>query len=191
MDEELKMRKLLEKQINSEKQAINDSITLTSTTVSDLPSNSISSSQGQAFRGSLHDISSRMDDKIQKLHEQLFKLLRDEELDTFQTEFLEFLTMQRARIDSIEMAIVAKTKEAPVATGRSGHSGSGHTYLKKVEPPKFSGDLLDFPDFKRRWHANVTRENLEEEAGMSQLGAGRHLGGMWELPGGSSKQFWG
>ena len=79
--------------------------------------------------------------------------------------------MQRARIDSIEMAIVAKTKEAPVAAlaGRSGHSGSGHTYLKKVEPPKFSGDLLDFPEFKRRWHANVTRENLEEESELDRL----------------------
>ena len=169
--EELKMRKLFEGQIKSEKQAINDSITLTSNTVSAFASNSIGSSQGQAVRGSLHDISSRMDDKLQKLYEQLLKLLREEEVETFQTEFLEFINMQRARIDSIEMAIVAKTKEAPVATlaGRSGHSGSGHTYLKKVEPPKFSGDLLDFPEFKRRWHANVTRENLEEESELDRL----------------------
>ena len=169
--EELKLRKLFEGQMKSEKQAITDSITLNSTTVSALASNSIGSSQGQAFRGSLHDISSRMDDKLQKLYEQLLKLLRDEEVETFQTEFLEFINMQRARIDSIEMAIVAKTKEAPVAAfaGRSGHSGSGHTYLKKVEPPKFSGDLLDFPEFKRRWHANVTRENLEEESELDRL----------------------
>ena len=92
--EELKLRKLFEGQMKSEKQAITDSITLNSTTVSALASNSIGSSQGQAFRGSLHDISSRMDDKLQKLYEQLLKLLRDEEVETFQTEFLEFINMQ-------------------------------------------------------------------------------------------------
>ena len=59
---------------------------------------------------------------------------------------------------------VAYTKKAPVAdfAVRSGHSGSGHTYVKEVEPPKFSGDLIDFPESKRRWHANETRENSEE-----------------------------
>ena len=69
------------------------------------------------------------------------------------------------------MAIVTKTKESPaaVSVGRSSSSGSHHTYLKKLDPPKFSGDLLDFPEFKRRWIANVTSENLGAEAELDRL----------------------
>ena len=80
------MRKLLENQIRSEKKAINDSITLTSNTVSDLSSNSIGAAQ--AFRGSFQDISTRVDVRLQKLHEQLLMFLEESEVETFQTEFL-------------------------------------------------------------------------------------------------------
>ena len=82
--------------------------------------------------------------------------------------------MQRARIDSVEIAIVSKAKEAPVATAQ-GHHGAGQgggankTFLRKVDPPKFTGDILEFPEFKRKWAANVTRENLEEESELDRL----------------------
>ena len=63
---------------------------------------------------------------------------------------------------------MAKTKESHAAvSGRT--SGSGHTYLKKVDPPKFSGDILDYPEFKRKWAAIVTRENLEQESELNRL----------------------
>ena len=171
--EELKVRKLLEDQFTSEKKSIGDSITLISNTVSGMLRNSIGTAQGQSFRGSLHSISTRIDDRLQKLFEQLLRLLDGNELEESQRSYVEFVSMQRARIDSIEMDIVAKTKEVPEsgAAGRSGsgQSGSGKTYLKKVDPPKYSGDILEFPEFKRRWKANVTRENLEEEAELDRL----------------------
>ena len=50
-----------------------------------------------------------------------------------------------------------------------GQSASSRTYLKKIEPPNFSGDILDFPEFKRKWAANVTREKLEEESELDRL----------------------
>ena len=169
--DESKIKKLVHSQFKSEKKAITDSITLTSSTVNDMPSNSIGASQGQAFRSTLQGISSRMASRLQDLFEQLLKLVEDSEAETLESEFVEFTSLQSARIDSIEMAIVAKTKESPaaVSAGRPSSSGSNRTYLKKVEPPKFLGDMLDFPEFKRRWIANVTNENLDSEAELDRL----------------------
>ena len=100
------------------------------------------------------------------------KILDDTEADKFQASYEDFITTQRARIDSVEMAIVTKTKEIQVAASssvRSSHSGSGHTYLKKQDPPSFKGDILDFPDFKRRWASQVHSENLEELSELDRL----------------------
>ena len=166
--EELKVKKLVENQINTEKKTIQDSITNISTTVSNFANNSIGASQGQALRSSLSEISIRIDEKLQKLYEQILKFLSDSEADNFQAEYGEFIAMQKARIDSIEMAIVTKTKEMSVPSS-SRASGTGHTYLKKVDPPKFNGDILDFPEFKRKWAASVTREKLEEESELDRL----------------------
>ena len=60
------------------------------------------------------------------------------------------------------MSIVAKVKEpagVASATRDTGQGGSGHTYLKRVEPASFSGDILDYPESKRKWAANVHNEN--------------------------------
>ena len=85
--EELKVRSLLESQIISEKKSITDSITLTSNSVSAMPNKSISTSQRQAIRGSLHDVTARMDGRLQNLSEQFLRLLSEPQLTTFQTEF--------------------------------------------------------------------------------------------------------
>ena len=162
---EQKVRMMLEGQIESEKKSIKDSITLTSTTVSAMPNKSIGTGQSQGIRGSLHDVTSRMDGRLQNLTDQILPLLSDTELAIYRSEMLEFNSMQRARIDSIEVAIFSKIKDdVPVysSAGSSRHSGSGHTYLKKQDPPKFSGDILDYPEFKRRWASQVSSGKLED-----------------------------
>ena len=167
---ELKIRKLLESQIESEQKSITDSITLTSNSVSAMPNKSIGTTQSQAIRGSLHDVTARMDGRLQNLTEQILRLLDDSEASIFQTELVEFTSMQRARIDSIEVAIFTKIKEeVTLSSGSSRHSGSGHTYLKKQDPPKFAGDILQFPEFKRRWASQVSCEKLEELSELDRL----------------------
>ena len=169
--EELKVRKMLESQLASEKKSIIDSISLISNTVSDMPNKSIGTAQSQAIRLSVHDVSNRMDDRLQNLCEQLLRLLSETEVDKFQEEIVEFTSMQRARIDSIEMAIITKIKDAPASSsaGSFRQSGSGHTYLKKQDPPKFGGDILEFPEFKRRWASQVSCEKLEEGSELDRL----------------------
>ena len=169
--EEQKIRKLLESQIASEMKSITDSITLTSSSVSTMPNKSIGTAQSLAIRGSLHDVTARMDGRLQNLSEQILKLLSDSELTSFQADLVEFISMQRARIDSIEVAIFTKIKEeiSGHSAGSSRHFGSGHTYLKKQDPPKFGGDILDFPEFRRRWASQVSCEKLEEQSELDRL----------------------
>ena len=69
--------------------------------------------------------------------------------------------MQRVRID-IEAAILTKIKKEVPATGSSELSGNGHTYLKKQDTPKCSGDILDFPEFERNWANHVYCEKSLE-----------------------------
>ena len=167
---ELKIRTLLEDQLKAEKKSISDSIDNASDTITNMQS--IGVAQGQAIRGSLHDISIRIDVNLQKLFEQLLQFLNDSDTKQIQSEYFEFISTQRARVDSIEMAIVAKTKDVTTTTASrhdTSQTAASRTYLKKVEPSNFSGDILDFPEFKRKWAANVSREKLEEESELDRL----------------------
>ena len=169
--QELKVRQLLENQMVSESKAVKDSVTMVSNTVSALSVKSISSAQAQGYRNSLLDISSRLDVRMQKLAEEIIQISNDTDIPAFNDKFAEFVSLERARLDSIEMALVTKIKEdvVTVSARGSGHSGSSHTYLKKQDPPSFSGDILHFPEFKRRWGSQVHSEKLEEQAELDRL----------------------
>ena len=165
---EVKLRTLLEDQLKSEKKAIADSVSNAGNTLTSMQT--VGFGQSQAIRGTLQNISVRIDDKLQQLFEQLLPLMDDSESNDAQREFFEFISTQRARIDSIEMGVIAKVKDvASIAPRDMGQSASNRTYLKKIEPPNFSGDILDFPEFKRKWAANVTREKLEEKSELDRL----------------------
>ena len=42
-------------------------------------------------------------------------------------------------------------------------------FLETSKPPKFSGDDLDFAEFKRKWHSQVTKAYLPEETELDKL----------------------
>ena len=143
---EVKLKTLVEDQLKSEKKAIADSVSNAGNTLSSMLT--VGVGQSQAIRGTLQDISVRIDVKLQKLFEQLLPFLSDIDTKTAQTEFFEFISTQRARIDSIEMGVIGKVKDVAgiSSTPRdSGQAATGRTYLKKVEPPSFSGGYFGLP----------------------------------------------
>ena len=115
--------------------------------VSALSAKSIST-QAQGNRNSLLNISSRLDGRMQKLVEEIIKISNDTDIPASNAMFAELVSLERARLDSIEMALVTKIKEdiVNVSARGSGHSSS-LTYLKKQGPPVFSGDFLHYPEF--------------------------------------------
>ena len=69
------------------------------------------STQAQGYRNSLLDISSRLDGRMQKLAEEIIKISNDTIIPASNAMFAEFVSLERARLDSIEMALVTKIKE--------------------------------------------------------------------------------
>ena len=168
--QEDKVKRLYDNQLKSEQKAVHDSVTLIANTVSNLQDSSISSAQAQGYRNSLLDISTRIGAGLPKLAEDLIKISDVSEVTGIQTQLSEFTSLERARVDSLEMALVTKIKDDVVAAARSsGHSGHSHTYLKKQDPPQFNGDILDYPEFVRRWGSQVHSEKLEEQSELDRL----------------------
>ena len=90
---------------------MHDSITLISNTVSNLSSGSISSAQALGYRNSLHDVSARLGTDLPKLAENLLRLSDDTEVTKIKRELSEYSSLERARVDSLEMALVTKIKD--------------------------------------------------------------------------------
>ena len=44
-----------------------------------------------------------------------------------------------------------------------------HTYLKKIEPPTFKGDIVEYADFVRKWKAQVGKAGLSSESELDRL----------------------
>ena len=50
-----------------------------------------------------------------------------------------------------------------------GRSPREQVYLEKTKPPKFNGDELEFPEFKRKWASQVSKAYLPEETELDKL----------------------
>ena len=42
-------------------------------------------------------------------------------------------------------------------------------HLEKSKPPKFRGDVVDYPEFKRKWLSIVSKANLPQESEIDKL----------------------
>ena len=165
-EEQFKMKRLLQFQIDNEKTAIQNSITNASNLIKDLEANSVGLSQGQSFSRSFQSISLRIDTRLQQMVEQMVLMCDVTEGEKLSNSIVEFTSTQRARIDSLELTIAQKTREAFSSSSRQ---SSSHTYLKKQDPPVFKGDIIDYPEFKRRWATQVHNENLPQESELDRL----------------------
>ena len=169
-----KEKKRLDLLITREKETIKDAITKISQDVNEAADRSFSLNQYQAISCNLFEyVSPRLDKKLVELYDQVSKFLSDEQATIYQSNLDEFVKNQRGRINSIESALVSKLVQdptpVPISSIQNRSHGPSHTYLKKQDPPKFNGDILDFPEFKRRWKSQVSNEKLEEQAELDRL----------------------
>ena len=61
------------------------------------------------------------------------------------------------------------TNQESGGSNTSGFKPKEQVFLEKTKPPKFSGDELDFPEFKRKWLSQVNKANLPEETDLDKL----------------------
>ena len=84
-----------------------------------------------------------------------------------------FCSVQLERLDHLEMSLVHKVKprsfSAPGVRVPQAQSSSDKVLLAKSKPPFFKGDILEYPEFRRKWHALVKPAHLPAEAELDKL----------------------
>ena len=102
-----------------------------------------------------------------------------------QIKFKEFRETNIAVLEQCTMLLVKKVQQVPAddkavtATAATlpgdvenlmlGGRPREQVYLEKSKPPKFSGDDLDFAEFKRKWESQVAKAYLPEETELDKL----------------------
>ena len=89
----------------------------------------------------------------------------------------DFLDLESARIDSILLQICSKIPEqkefkeptTTTAPPRAKVDDHERVHLEKSKPPKFKGDITEYPEFKRRWKNIVGKARLPPEAEIERL----------------------
>ena len=82
--------------MESESEAVSDSVTMVSKTVGSVSDDSISYVQAEEYRNSILDISSRLEVRLQKLAEEINKMVDETDISAFNSKY--FVSLQRSRL---------------------------------------------------------------------------------------------
>ena len=93
-------------------------------------------------------------------------------------KFGSFSKDENAELDYLSMLLARKSmpkeEEAKPSLGDKLVAASvdrprEQVFLEKTKPPRFNGDDLDFPEFKRKWASQVSKANLPVETELDKL----------------------
>ena len=87
-------------------------------------------------------------------------------------DFEAFEAQEKPRLYHLVQLIAQKTSHTQAASSSSDRPPSVRkesVHLKKMDPPTFSGQEVDFPEFHRKWLAVVVPAHLPEEAEIDRL----------------------
>ena len=84
-------------------------------------------------------------------------------------DFSVFENKEKCRLYQLIQLVAEKTMGVFPSDCQISPSKTESIHLKKVDPPKFSGQEIDYPDFYRKWNAIVAPANLPDEAEIDRL----------------------
>ena len=91
------------------------------------------------------------------------------------TSVLDFCNAQTTKVDESILSLCMKLEDessntiTDVGATVSTKPAKEQVYLEKSKPPKFKGDEVEYPDFKRKWLSIVSKANLPEESEIDKL----------------------
>ena len=135
----------------------------------------INSGQCQAYTTLKNELIAVLDDKLPALIKSVLALAgpaEEKDVKRVEKEFAALESKEKPRLYQLSQVIAEKIVDTSPSTSSSGRASapkSETVHLKKMEPPKFSGCEVDFPEFHRRWLAIVVPANLCEEAEIDRL----------------------
>jgi hypothetical protein len=168
---EMKLVKELGDQMQSLSSAISNSVKKISDEVIAMVDGQEGVSRVQAYKTDLAAVESKIDDKFLSIYNQYVCLLDDSETEEKKTIKDDFVTMEKAKIDNLMLLLNKKVREAPNlgATSATVDKKGGQTYLKKIDPPMFKGDIVEYADFVRKWKAQIGKAGLSAEGELDRL----------------------
>ena len=120
---------------------------------------------------------SAMEKFSEKLKERLSLLVQKARKveDSVRQKVNDFYNMEAAKLDSALLQLCTKVEEAELDSPRavdlssSSKQSREQVYLEKSKPPKFRGDVVEYPEFKRKWLSIVSKANLPQESELDKL----------------------
>ena len=123
-----------------------------------------------AFKKDLAMLDEKIDIRFQNIFNQYICLLDDHEAKEKELMRDNFVNLEKAKIDNLLVMLNQKIKEVPVATHVNSLEKKGdQTFLKKLEPPDFKGDIVEYAYFVRKWKAQVGKANLSADSELDRL----------------------
>ena len=163
-------------QIEAEVSQIEKSVKSLEIEVKDISLGSLKPNKAAAFISKIGDISHRLTVGVEEKFLKCLPFLAEDEATLKNKLFISTLSENRAKLGKV--AEMIEEKREMVSVGSLGVSTvstdvvqpkSDHSYLKRVDPPKFEGDMVTYPDFKRKWKATVGNANLSAESELDRL----------------------
>ena len=135
----------------------------------------INANQGVVYSNMRQELMLVIDQKIPLMLSELCNIVGPESMEDYEKTLLDFTAFEnteKVRLYKMYHLIGEKVSESQAVVG-SGQPFIAQkkeaVHLRKVDPPKFSGDETDFPEFQRKWLAIVNKANLPEEAEVDRL----------------------
>ena len=94
-------------------------------------------------------------------------------MEKIRKEYAALETQEKPRLYQLAQLIVEKTTDAVTSLPSSSPTTTSYKnegiHLKKMDPPRFTGKEVDFPEFYRKWQAIVVPARLPVEAEIDRL----------------------
>ena len=85
-------------------------------------------------------------------------------------DFLTFFNTESVKLDSVHLKLSMKISAAPMeGSGGEFKKQDERVHLEKSKPPKFNGDITEYPEFKRKWQNIVGKASLPELSEIERL----------------------
>ena len=156
-------------QLDSFTTAISSSILKISSEVSMLVDGGESVTLVQAFKADLAAVEDKIDVKFQNIYQEYVSFLDEVETKEKKLGKDGFVNVEKAKFDNLLIILNKKVKAAPTPATAQPLFKKTETYLKKIEPPDFKGDIVEYADFVRKWKAQVGCAGLSAESELDRL----------------------
>ena len=162
----------LSEQVETSGDLISSSIDKLVVEVSKMEDNSVGPSKVLSLQSTLQNLDNKIDNQYSQIVSQLIAVLPDSEVKEKELMRKNFLVREKGRIDNLLINLSSKVKDAPpqFASPISGYTEKKeHTFLKKIDPPRWEGDPVEFSEFIRKWKSQISSANLPPESELDRL----------------------